>query len=395
MDIIVQKFGGTSLANENNRKKATNKIINKYNKGIIPVVVVSAIGRLGSPYSTDTLLSLVNNKKLSARDLDLLISCGEVISAIVLANLLNEKGYNTTVLTGFQAGIITDDNFNKAKVIKVNKEKLLNNIKENNITIIAGFQGATEKGEITTLGRGGSDTSALILGEALKCDTVEIYTDVNGIMTADPRIVPNAKTIKEISYNELYQLAEDGAKVIHPRAVEVAQRSKIEIKIKNTLNECAGTLVTTENEMTNNNSIIEAITYKNKRAQVIIKDDNKKINELMKDLASKNISIDLINFFIDKKVFTIDESDIDLIKDILTFRNYNFEIVRDCTKLSIIGHNMMGLPGVMAKIVNILYTAGIEILQTSDSHMTIWCLIKNNDTKRAVQLLHNHFLFKK
>ncbi|MTI67492.1 MAG: aspartate kinase [Firmicutes bacterium] len=395
MDIIVQKFGGTSLANENNRIKATNKIINKYNEGIIPVVVVSAIGRLGSPYSTDTLLSLVNNKKLSTRDLDLLISCGEVISAIVLANLLNEKGYNTTVLTGFQAGIITDDNFNKAKVIKVNKQKLLNNIKENNITIVAGFQGATEEGEITTLGRGGSDTSALILGEALKCKTVEIYTDVNGIMTADPRIVTNAKTIKEISYSELYQLAEDGAKVIHPRAVEVAQRSKIKIKIKNTLNECAGTLVTTENEMKKNNSIIEAITYKNKRAQVIIKDNNKKINELMEELTNKNISIDLINFFIDKKVFTIDESDLKLIQEILTFKNYNFEIVKDCTKLSIIGHNMMGLPGVMAKIVNILYTAGIEILQTSDSHMTIWCLIKNNDTKKAVQLLHNHFLLKK
>lgn len=396
MRIAVQKFGGTSVANDKNREKVTEKIIKQYESGYSVVVVVSAIGRKGDPYATDTLLGLVDKDKIRNRELDLLVSCGEIISGIVLSNVLNRKGYETIVLTGYQAGIITDNNFGDANILRVNPERILENLEKNKIVIVTGFQGATVNGEVTTIGRGGSDTSAVLLGEALNCQYVEIFTDVDGIMTADPRIVPDASLLETMSYSEVFQLAEDGAKVIHPRAVEIAERSHIKIIIKNTLNECVGTLIHDKdgsNFYKDRGSIINAITYKRNRAQVIIEGsfDNNSTEKLMESITKNNISIDLINFFIDKKVFTVDEKDVKLIKDILEIEKYKYRIIKDCCKLSIIGNRMQGIPGVMARIVKTLSQEEIEILQTSDSHTTIWCLIKDKDLKAAVNLLHQEF----
>lgn len=396
MNTIVQKFGGTSVSNEENRKKVMDKIISQYESGYNTVAVVSAMGRKGAPYATDTLLSLVSAKNINLREKDLLMSCGEVISAVILSNLLNSNGYESIVFTGYQAGIITDDNFGSAKVLRVNPHRILENLNKGKIVIVAGFQGATEDGDITTLGRGGSDTSAVLIGEALNCEYVEIYTDVDGIMTADPRIVPDARLLENLCYSEVYQLAEEGARVIHPRAVEIAERSRIKLIIRNTLNECAGTIIKDKNDWTFdkdfNKKLISAITYKKDRAQVVVSNCNSTDTErLLSLIAKNNISLDLINFFVDQKAFTIDENDIDHMLNILEHGEYSYKIVNSCCKISIIGYRIRGIPGVMATIVKTLSKEGIDILQTSDSYTTIWCLIENKDMDKSLNVLHKVF----
>ncbi|MCF6459890.1 aspartate kinase [Clostridium sp. Cult3] len=400
MKIMVQKFGGTSLSSEDGRNKVSDKIIEKYKEGYQIVAVVSAMGRKGSPYATDTLLSMVNPKIISNREIDLLMSCGEIISAVVLANHLYEKGYDAVVLTGFQAGILTDDNFGNAEIISVDSNNILKYLSKDNIVIVAGFQGSNRYGEITTLGRGGSDITAVALGKALKCNRVEIFTDVDGIMTADPNIVPNAKVLKKMCYSEVYQLAEDGAKVIHPKAVEMAQQSNVPLVVKNTYSDSEGTSVEEVNVNFINNrkelfneKIITAITYKKGRVQVIISlnDDDSMIDKLMEEITSNHISLDLINFLVDKKIFTIDEEDKEKLISILDREDFDYEIVENCCKISAIGYKMRGVPGVMARIVKALSKENIKILQTSDSHNTIWCLIKEEDTDKALAALHNEF----
>jgi aspartate kinase len=399
MKIIVQKFGGTSLSSEDGRNKVSDKIIEKYEEGYKVVSVVSAMGRKGSPYATDTLLSMVNPKIIANREIDLLMSCGEIISAVVLANHLYERGYSVVVLTGFQAGILTDDNFGNAEIISVDSNNILKYLNKDNIVIVAGFQGSNKFGDITTLGRGGSDITAVALGKALKCNRVEIFTDVDGIMTADPNIVPDAKVLKKMCYSEVYQLAEDGAKVIHPKAVEMAQQSNIPLVVKNTYSDSEGTSIEEVNVNFINNrkelfneKIITAITYKKNRVQVVISlNDDAMIDKLMEEITSNHISLDLINFLVDKKIFTIDEEDKDKLISILDREDFDYEIVENCCKISAIGYKMRGVPGVMARIVKALSKENIKILQTSDSHNTIWCLIKEEDTDKALAALHKEF----
>jgi aspartate kinase len=400
MEIIVQKFGGTSVSSKKSRDKVCNKIIEKYKEGYKVVVVVSAMGRKGDPYATDTLLEMINQKAITNKEVDLLMSCGEIISAVVLANHLLERGYNATALTGYQAGILTNSNFGNAEIISINSENIIKHLNEDKIVIIAGFQGGNEYGEITTLGRGGSDISAVAIGNAIGCRQVEIFTDVDGIMTADPNIVPNAKVLKRMCYSEVYQLAEDGAKVIHPKAVEIAQQFNIPLIIKNTYSNSEGTSIEEVNVNFINNrkelfneKVITAITYKKNRIQIIISlnDDEYKIDKLMEEITSNNISLDLINFLVGKKIFTIDKEDKNKLISILEKENLNYEVIENCCKISAIGYKMRGVPGVMARIVKALSKENIDILQTSDSHNTIWCLIKEEDTNKALSALHKEF----
>lgn len=224
MKIVIQKFGGTSVSTEDRRRKVVSKVREALKNGFSPVVVVSAMGRRGDPYSTDTLLSLVdiNFKKNNLQATDMLMCCGELISSVIMSNSLINEGIEAIPLTGGQAGIITNEKFSEAEPIYTNVKYILKLIELGKVPVVTGFQGVTEDGYFTTLGRGGSDTSACILGEALKAEKIEIYTDVDGIMTADPRIVKDATLISSISYNEIFQLADQGAKVIHPRAVDLS-----------------------------------------------------------------------------------------------------------------------------------------------------------------------------
>ncbi|KOF56706.1 aspartate kinase [Clostridium sp. DMHC 10] len=396
MKLIVQKFGGTSVSNHERRKCVVNKVLDAQKKGYSPIVIVSAMGRKGEPYATDTLLSLVNEEFKSNNKLavDLLMCCGELISAVVVSSELNENGIKAVPFTGGQAGIITDDNYNNASVKTVDPYCLMETVKSGKVPVIAGFQGKSEKGFFTTLGRGGSDVTASIVGCAVRAEKIEIYTDVDGIMTADPRIVRGASLIEKISYNELFEFAQQGAKVIHPRAVEIAMNGNVPLVVKNTLSDCKGTLINDIGEI-EGKELITGITCLSGRIQVEIKlKDNKSstnYGDILNILALNGISIDLINLFPRESVFTINESSLIKFQYIMDKFKIIYSITKNCSKISIIGNKICGVPGVMAKILKALTKEDIEVLQTADSHTTIWCLIKSSEKEKAVNALHNEF----
>lgn len=404
MRIIIQKFGGTSVNSSETRNMAAQKIINALKSGFQPVVVVSAIGRKGTPYSTDSLIELVESeyKDTHPRELDIVMSCGEIISAVVMVNTLRSKGYDGVAVSGQRAGIITDNNFGSAEILKIKPDYILEILDRGKIPIVAGFQGATIDGEITTLGRGGSDITASALGDALSADFIEIYTDVDGIMTADPRIVPNTTLKKHISYSEVLQIADQGAKVIHPRAVEIAKKSNIAIIIKNTMNDSPGTVISNfpnseYRSKRHSDRIITSIAHTPDRTQIIIENIRfERKNEIFLQLAENEISIDIINIFPDRMVFTIESKLLSKCKAALDTMKCNYQINGNCSKISAVGDQMRGVPGVMFRIIRALTSKNIEILQTSDSHNSISCLVKGEDTVKAVLALHEEFeLYKK
>ena len=402
MKILVQKFGGTSVATQERREMVADKIEKALKKGYFPVVVVSAIGRSGDPYATDTLINLAKsiNSDTGTREMDLLMSCGEIISSVVLAATIGKRGYTARVLTGGQAGIITDDKFSDAEVLRVDPQAMLKCIEKNIIPIVTGFQGVTENGDITTLGRGAGDFSGAIVGEALNAEAIEIYTDVDGVMTADPRIVPDARVMETVFYNEVFQMAEYGAKVIHPRAVEVAMRSNIPLIIKNTMNDSPGTLITNYDKVVlkceKQEKIITAIAYIGNRVQVKIFFDGS-AGEYEEDtylfgmIADQGISLDMINVYPEYKVFIIQDSDLKKLEVLLKERNIRYDLKKNCSKVTVIGNKMRGVPGVMAKVIKALSKHHIRLLQTSDSHTTISCLIENEHVNLAVNALHQEF----
>ncbi|KUO74238.1 MAG: aspartate kinase [Clostridia bacterium BRH_c25] len=403
MKLLVQKFGGTSVATKESREMVVDKIEKAVNNGFSPVVVVSAIGRSGDPYATDTLINLADSVgvKSNPREMDMLMSCGEIISCVILSNTIKKRGYDSIVLTGGQAGIITDESFGDAEVLRVDPQSIYDCVEKNVIPVVAGFQGKSEKGEITTLGRGGSDVTGAIMGEALNAEAVEIYTDVEGVMTADPRIVPDAMVMDTIYYNEVFQMAEYGAKVIHPRAVEVAMRSNIPLLIKNTMTNSAGTLITNcdknrRYKYDKRDKLLTAIAHISGRVRVRILFDGsagefENDNQLFKCIAAEGISIDMINVNPDFKVFIIENDDAEKLKKALKVYGYNYELKADCSKVTIIGNKMRGVPGVMAKAISALAKQDIQVLQTSDSHTTISCLIESARTNEAVNALHQEF----
>lgn len=392
MNIVVQKFGGTSVSTEENRKRVVEKIKDVINEGKSVAVVVSAMGRKGSPYATDTLLSLIdeNLKKANPRAVDLLLSCGETLSTVVMTNELLKAGIEAVPLTGGEAGIKTDDNYNNAAILNVDTKRIMEVVEAGKVPVIAGFQGRADNGSTTTIGRGGSDVTGAIVGAALKASEVQIYTDVDGIMTADPRIVSDASLIKNISYDEVFQFAEQGAKVIHPRAVEISRRYNIPLVIKNTLSNCYGTTINSYVE--DNEKIITGITHIGNRIQIRIPGTGKNSsNAVFHNLAEANISIDLISVFPDKKIFTIGSEDFDKFKVVAGKLGINFEYVDNCSKISVIGSKMKGIPGVMSRILRALEEGDVEVLQTADSHTTIWCLVGSEKVNTAINLLHREF----
>lgn len=396
MKIVVQKFGGTSVSTKERRQKVVEKVKSAIDEGYSPVVVVSAMGRSGDPYATDTLLSLVGDKFKNTNKLasDLLMCCGELISSVVMSNELFDAGIDAVPLTGGQAGIKTDNIFTNAKHLDVDPKQILDFISKGRVPVITGFQGMSEDGFFTTLGRGGSDTSAAILGVALEAEQIEIYTDVDGIMTADPRIVKDASLINVISYNEVFQLAEQGAKVIHPRAVDIAMKSNVPLFIKNTMSDAKGTLINNNGDL-NNSKVITGITHQNDRIQVKIKakenSNNPKYKDLLSLLAANKISLDLINIFPEQQIFTIGENKKKELEKILDAINIKYSLTENCSQLAVIGSRMAGIPGVIAKIVRSLNENNIEVLQTADSHMTIWCLIHSDNVAEAINALHKSF----
>lgn len=404
MKTIIQKFGGSSVASPELKKRIREIILNTKEQGYAVVTVVSAMGRENDPYATDTLINLVKevNTAPSPEDLDLIMSCGELISGIILTNYLNANGIKACYLSGEQAGIVTDSNFGNAHILYVNPQKIMECLEKDIVPVVAGFQGMDEKGRITTLGRGGSDTTASALGVAINAQMIDIFTDVDGVMTADPRIVENARVLDSITYNEICQLARDGAKVIHPRAVEIAMQCNIPIRVRSTLNNSAGTLVSNQNMDIRNNihlirdNLITGITHTSNLAQVkidISKMVNKKGIELVvfKSMAAEGISVDFINVQPDIIIFTVMDNQADHTQEVLGKIGLQPTIELQCAKVAIVGAAMTGIPGVMAKVAEAMVENDIEILQSGDSYTNIWCLVSKDNMAKAVKALHDKF----
>ncbi|MDV2685483.1 aspartate kinase [Alkalihalophilus lindianensis] len=398
MKIIVQKFGGTSVRDEEVRKKAAQHVLKSVQDGYKVIVVVSAMGRSGEPYATDTLLQLVDHNHISKREQDLLVSCGEIISSVVFTELLNELGASAQALTGGQAGFRTNDDFTSAKILEMRSDHLKKLLEQQDILVVAGFQGQSKTGEMTTLGRGGSDTSATALGAAVGAEWVDIFTDVEGVMTADPRIVSDARALDTMTYNEICNMAYQGAKVIHPRAVEIAMQAKIPIHIRSTHSTSRGTLVTSmlseKAAQDVQDRTITGIAHLSNITQikVLAKDGQFDLQEkVFKAMANEKISVDFININPRGVVYTVSDEVADRAIAILREMSYEPEVQRHCAKVSAVGAGMSGVPGVTAKIVGALSRENIQILQSADSHTTIWILVKEEDMKKAVNALHYMF----
>ncbi len=405
MRIVVQKFGGTSVATSEARDAVVQRVLEARAAGLTPVVVVSAMGRAGQPYATDTLIDLARSvyHDTAPRELDLLISCGEIISAVLVANTFKKSGVDKTiVLTGGQAGIITDRQFGQARVLRVEPEHLNRHLERGDLVIVAGFQGITHDGDITTLGRGGSDTTAAALGVALRAEAVEIFTDVDGVMTADPRIVPEARTLRVASYEEVLQMANEGARVVHPRAVELAQRASLPLKVRHTFSDNPGTLITHTYEADvsgpqwRNGNIVTGVALKPGVTQLAVFPNDSADRpgldlQIFRPLADAGISVDLINVFPDRKAFVVLDNEGLRAKSILEQHGFRVEMKPGCAKVSIVGSGIRDVPGVMVKVVEALGDAGVEILQTADSHVTISCLVRREEMEKAVRALHAKF----
>lgn len=400
MKIIVQKFGGTSVRSEATREYAKKHIQKALLEGYKVVVVVSAMGRSGDPYATDTLLSLIDGAKtmVTKREQDLLLSCGEVISSVVFTEMLLKNGIKATSLTGSQAGFRTNHDHTNAKIVKMECDRLLEELQNYDVVVVAGFQGAAKNGDTTTIGRGGSDTSASALGAALQAEWVDIFTDVEGIMTADPRIAENARPLSVVTYNEVCNLAYQGAKVIHPRAVEIAMQAKIPIRIRSTYSDNPGTLVTTLNRSNRGSDINErtvtGIAHVAPVTQIKVlarKGEYDLQAEVFKSMANEKISVDFINISPNGVVYTVTDEMSEKAEEILKAKGYEPLLERNCAKVSIVGAGIAGVPGITAKIVTALSEKGIRILQSADSHTTIWVLVKQDDLVTAVNTLHDAF----
>jgi aspartate kinase len=400
MKIIVQKFGGTSVKDEKSRKHALGHIQKALKEGYKIVVVVSAMGRKGDPYATDTLLSLINGSKnnVSKREQDLLLSCGEIISSVVFTNMLLENGIKASSLTGAQAGFRTNHDHTNAKIMEMKCERILKELEEVDVVVVAGFQGAAKNGDVTTIGRGGSDTSAAALGSALKAEWIDIFTDVDGIMTADPRIAENARPIPIVTYTEVCNMAYQGAKVIHPRAVEIAMHAKVPVRIRSTYSDSLGTLVTSINKESRSSAIrdrlVTGIAHVSNVTQIKViakKDQYNLQSEVFKAMAAENISVDFINISPNGVVYTVTEEMTDRAIEVLKVLGHDPMVEWDCAKVSVVGAGIAGVPGVTSKIVTALSDREVRILQSADSHTTIWILVKGSDLVKAVNALHDAF----
>lgn len=396
MKIVVQKFGGTSVKDDEARHTAMKHVAYAVKKGFKAAVVVSAIGRKGAPYATDSLLELVGNEKskLSPREMDMLVSVGEVISAAVFCEMLKENGLKATAMTGPDAGFKTNNDYRNAKVLDVEKQNVMEAFKSFDVVVVAGFQGLSKSGHVTTLGRGGSDTSAALLGAALGAEYCDIFTDVSGMMTADPRLVEKAKFLKNVSYEEVANMAHEGAKVIHPRAVEVAQQAHLPLRIRSTWDDVdeTGTVISDRNLVINHYRTVTGIAHQTGLTQFTVKSEDCSADRLFDLLAVNDLSVDFINISPEKYVFNLNREHSLVAKTVLSEAEIPVSIVEDCVKVSIVGAGIMGTPGITAKMVGALMREKIEILQTTDSYTTIWVLVHGKDLKRAVNILHETFL---
>jgi aspartate kinase len=404
MGLIVQKYGGTSVADADKIKNVARRIAATKDKGNEVVVVVSAMGD-----NTDNLLKLAYQltSHPADRELDLLLSTGEVVSSTLLAMALEEMGYEAISLTGAQAGIRTDAVYSQARIVGIDAERVVSELDKGNIVIVAGFQGITEGMDITTLGRGGSDTTAVALAASLAAETCQIYTDVEGVYTADPRLVPEARKVDEISYEEMLELASYGAKVLHPRAVELGELFHIPILVASSFSQNPGTLIHGGGSMEVRNKV-RGIAHDLDVAKITVvgvPDQPGIAASIFDPLAKANISVDTIvqNASINNitdLTFTVAKSQLEkamaVVKPICKAIGAG-DCVSDSHlgKVSIIGTGMQNTPGFAARMFTTLSEAGINIQIISTSEIRITCIIDEDKVQDAVRALHRAFELEK
>ena len=302
-------------------------------------------------------------------------------------------------MTGGQAGLITNENHGNAQIIAMKPNRILELLEQDQVVIVTGFQGKTSQDELTTLGRGGSDTSATALGAALKAEIVDIFTDVNGILTADPRIVEDAKPLQRVSFTEICNMAHNGAKVIHPRAVEVAMQANIPIRVRSTFTKEEGTLVTASDNTTSEmnhvkDRFVTGIAHFTNITQIQVAAVDGEFDlqlRVFKTMAQHQISVDFINVNPSGVVYTVFDHEAERAIQLLKAQGYEPKFTSGCAKVSVIGGGMNGVPGIMAHIVEALTVEDIRILQSADSNTTIWVLVQGVDMIKSVRALHRKF----
>ena len=400
MGIIVQKYGGTSVGNPERIMNVANRIIATKEKGNSVITVVSAMGD-----STDDLLALANaiTKNPSNREMDMLLATGEQVSIALLSMAIKEKGYEVVSLTGSQAGIYTDNIHKKAKITRIDNTRLKKEIDAGKIVIVAGFQGKTESGEITTLGRGGSDTTAVAVAAAIKADVCEIYTDVDGVYTTDPRIVSNAKKLPFVSYDEMLELASLGALVLQTRAVEYAKQHKVKVCVRSSFNDNEGTIVE-EGSLMEKTRLVSGVAHDLDVAKITIygvPDIPGVAGNIFRALADNTINVDMIvqsnpRGSINDISFTVHNEDKDKAMEIVEKLKNDIgaegvKVREKLAKISIVGAGMQSNPGVAASMFEALANAGINIELISTSEIKVSCILELDKAKEAVQVIHDKF----
>lgn len=402
--IIVQKFGGTSVADTDKIKNVAKTVIREKENGNDVVVVVSAMG-----HTTDYLVKMAQEltPNPSGREMDMLLSTGEGVSIALLAMAIQAQGYDAVSYNAMQIGIMTENVHSKARITNIKTDKLRKSLDEGKIIVVAGFQGVTEDGEITTLGRGGSDTSAVALAAALNAERCDIYTDVEGVYTTDPRVVPNASRLNEISYDEMLELAHAGANVLHPRSVETAKQFNVPMRVRSSFKlENLGTLILGVDKMEIYKPVA-GVAADLSQARIVVCDVPDKPGvaaKIFTTLANDNISVDMIIQSYARKIsntndiaFTVDLSDLNKTVGALEKLKSEMNLTGDIqvndniAKVSIVGAGMIDRPGVASTMFETLAQQGINIRMISTSEIKISCLVDKEDAKRAVQSLHKVF----
>lgn len=396
--VAVLKFGGTSVATPEARRVAFERIADARAAGCATVAVVSAMGRAPAPYATDTLLSLIGTQG-NAANRDMLLACGELISAAVFAEELRASGVDARALTGAQAGIVTTDAHGDATIVRVEPHAIEAILAAGGVPVIAGFQGVSEDGAITTLGRGGTDLSAIAIGHALGAERVDIYTDVSGAMTADPRRVPTAHVIERASLEEMTELAEHGAKVMHHKAAGYAQRTGMRYAIKG-LHSDVGTLVDSAYE---SDRPVTGVTASGRVTWVrVIRGDIENQThrmqtelEMFRRVADAGISIDQVTINQAGVAFVVEGDRGNDVRSLLGDLNLAVRVREGCAKISVVGNAMRYTPGVVLAVVSALSNANVEIIHATDSNITISILVPEADVARAEAAVHDQFHLEK
>ena len=400
--LVVKKFGGTSVANKERIFNVAKRCIEDYQKGNDVVVVLSAMGK-----QTDVLLDMANdiNPKASKRELDMLLTTGEQTSVALIAMAMQSLNVPAISLNAFQVAMHTTSVAGNARLKKIDTERIQHELEQRKIVIVTGFQGVSQYDDYTTLGRGGSDTTAVALAAALRADACEIYTDVDGVYTADPRIVKDAKKLDEITYDEMLELASLGAGVLHNRSVEMAKKYGVQLVVRSSLNTSEGTVVKEEVKM--EKMLVSGVACDKNVARIAVvglEDQPGVAFKLFRHLANHNVNVDMILQSIGRDntkdiSFTVTGDMADIAVETVerhrsgSLKCQEVKVKKDVAKVSIVGAGMQSNPGVAARMFEALYSANVNIQQISTSEIRVTVLIDREDTDRAMNAVHNEFDF--